>query len=94
MLEAGAISKLPVGFRPEVVNPLGVVSKGKEEKFRLVINVSYANDHMVTNKFKFEGISDLANLAEKGDYAVSFDLTSRYYHVGLHPRARTYTDIC
>ena len=31
MLEAGAISKLPVGFKPEVVSPLGVVPKDKEK---------------------------------------------------------------
>ena len=94
MLEAGAISKLPAGYKPEVVSPLGVVPKGKEGKFRLIINMSYVNDHLVTNKFKFEGLSDLADLAEKGDHAVSFDLTSGYYHVGLHPRTRTYTGFC
>jgi hypothetical protein len=70
---------------------LGVVPKGKEGKFRLIINMSYVNDHLVTNKFKFEGLSDMVDLAEKGDYAVSFDLTLGYYHVGLHPRTRAYT---
>jgi hypothetical protein len=92
-LEAGAISKLPVGYIPEVVSLLGMVPKGKEGKFRLIINMSYVNEHVVTNKFKLEGLSDLADLAEKGEYAVSFDLTSRYYHVELHPRTRTYTGI-
>jgi len=29
ILEPGAISKLPVGFMPEGVSPLGVVPKGK-----------------------------------------------------------------
>ena len=54
--------------------------------------MSYVNGHLVTNKFKLEGLSDLANLVEKVDYAVSFDLTSWNYHVGMHPRTRTYTD--
>jgi hypothetical protein len=94
MLEAGAISKLPVGYKLEVVSPLGVVPKGKAGKFRLIINMSYVNDHLVTNKSKFEGLSDLADLAEKGDHAVFFDLTSGCYHVGLHPRTRTYTGFC
>ena len=94
MLKAGAISKLPVGYMPEVISPLGVVHKGKEGKFRLIINMSYVRDHMVTNKFNFEGLSDLADFVEKEDYAVSFDLTSWYYHVGLHPRTRTYTGFC
>jgi hypothetical protein len=66
MLEAGATSKLPVGYKPEVVSPLGVVPKGKEGKFRLIVNMSYVNDHLVTNKFKFEGLSDLADLRRKG----------------------------
>jgi len=44
--------------------------------------MSYVNEHVVTNKFKLEGLSDLADLAEKGEYAVSFDLTSRYYRKG------------
>ncbi len=30
-------------------------------------------------------------MAEKGDRAVSFDLTSVYYHVGLHLLTRTFT---
>ncbi len=94
MMVAGAISRLPVGFKPEVVSPLDVVPKGKEGKFRLIINMSYVNDHLVTNKFKFEGLSDLADLAEKGDHVVSFDLTLGYYHVGMHPRNRTYTGFC
>ncbi len=29
-------------------------------------------------------------MAEKGDHAVSYDLMSGYYHVGLHPRSRTF----
>ena len=94
MLEDGAISKLAVGYRPEVVSPLGVVSKGKEGKFRLIISMSYVNDHLVTNKFKFKGLSDMADLAEKGDYAVSFDLTSGYYRLERHPRTRAYTCFC
>ena len=40
MLAAGAISKLPLGFKLEVVSPLGVVPKGKNGKFRLVINMT------------------------------------------------------
>jgi hypothetical protein len=90
-METGTISKLPACYMPEVVTPLGLVPKSKEGKFRLIINMTYVNDHLVAIKFKFEGLSDLADLAEKGDYAVSFDLTLGYYHVGLHPRTRTYT---
>ncbi len=51
----------------------------------------YVNEHLMKNFFTFEGLTDLADMAEEGDYAVSFDLTSGYYHVELHPRTRTYT---
>ena len=91
MLTAGAIAVLPQGERPEVASPLGVAPKGSEGKFRLVINMKYVNEHLAKKKFKFEGLKDLADLAEKGDHAVSFDLTSGYYHVDLHPRTRTFT---
>ncbi len=53
-------------------------SKGKEGKFRLIINMRYVNAYLVKNKFKVEGLKNLSDLAEKGDNAVSFDLTSWY----------------
>jgi len=91
MLAAGAISIFPEGGRLEVVIPLGVVPKGSEGKFRLIINTRYVIEHLEKTKFKLEGWKDLVDLAEKGDHAVSFDLTSGYYHVEPHPRTRTYT---
>ena len=93
MLASGAISILPKGERPEVVSPMGVVPKGTEGKFRLIINMRYVNGHMVKKKKKFEGLEDLVDLAQKGDNIVSFDLISGYYHVELHPRTRTYNGI-
>ena len=41
----------------------------------------YVNEYPVKKKFKFEGLKDLSDLGEKGDHAVSFDLTSGYDHV-------------
>ena len=54
MLAAGAISIFPEGESPEVVSPLGVVPKGSEGKYMLIINMRYANDNLVKKKFKFE----------------------------------------
>ncbi len=65
---------------------MGVVPKDSEGKLRLIINTKYVNAHLVKKKFKLKGLKDLADMAEKGDHAVSFDLTSGYYHVELHPR--------
>ena len=90
MLEAGAASALPPGGIPTVVRPLGVVTKAHSTKLRLIINMIYVNDHLAKRVFKFEGLSDLADMFEKGDYSISYDLTSGYYNVPLHPDSRRF----
>ena len=50
----------------------------------------YVNWHWTKKVFKSDGLNDLADLAERRDHAVSYDLMSGYYHVGLHPRSRTF----
>ena len=50
----------------------------------------YVNRHLGKKAFKFEGKKDLADLAERGDHAVSYDLMSGYYHVCMHSRSRTF----
>jgi len=77
-----------------VVSPLGVVPNGGNNKFRLAINMRYVNRHLEKKVFKFEGLKDLADLAERGDHAVSYNLMSGYCHVGLHPRSRTFVGFC
>ena len=62
MLLAGAVTRLPLGARPAVVSPLGVVPKPRSEKFRLIINMRYVNRHLIKRVFKFEGLEDLADL--------------------------------
>ncbi len=49
-----------------MVSPLGLVPKGTKGKVRLVINMKYANEHLVKKKFKFKGLKDLAVMAEMG----------------------------
>ncbi len=78
MLAADAVTLFPPGERPLVVSPLGVVPKRGTDKFRLVVNMRYVNKHLGKKAFKFEG---LKNPAERGDYAVFYDLMSGYYHV-------------
>ena len=73
-----------------MVSPLGVVPNRGTDKFRLTVNMRYVNRHLGRKVFKLEGLKDLSDLAEKGDYAVSYDLMSGYYHVGLHLRSKTF----
>jgi hypothetical protein len=93
MVEAGALTRLPRGQRPTVVSPIGVVPKPHSDKFRLVINMRYVNKHLANMVFKLEGLAVLADIAEKGDHSVSYDLKSGYYHVGLHPVTQRFVGI-
>jgi hypothetical protein len=90
MVEAGAASALPTGVIPTVVSPLGVVPKPHSDNLRLIVNMRYVNEHLVKRVFKFEGLTDIADMANKGDYSLSYDLTSGYYHVALHPDSRRF----
>ena len=73
-----------------MVSLLGVVRKPRADKFKLTVNMRYVNRHLGNYAFIFEGLKDLADLAEKRDHAVSYDLMSGYYHVGRHPRSKTF----
>ena len=90
MLAADAVTLMPPGVKPLVVSPLGVVPKRGTDQFRLAVNMRYVNKHLGEKAFKFKRLKDLVDLAERGDYAVSYDLMSGYYHVGLFQASRTY----
>ncbi len=60
-----------------------MVPKRGTDKFRLTVNMRYVNKRLGEKAFKFERLKDLSDLAERGDYAASYDLMSGYYHVGL-----------
>ena len=60
----------------------------------LTVDMRYVNRHLGKNVFKFEGLKNLADLAERGDHAVSYGLMSGYYHVGLSLRSRTFVGFC
>ena len=58
------MTRLPLDKKP-------VVSKRGTNKFRLTASMRYVNMHLVKKVLKFEGLKDLADLAERGDHAVS-----------------------
>jgi hypothetical protein len=93
MVEAGALTRFLRGQRPMVVSPIGVVPKPHLDKFRVVINMRYVNKHLAKKVFKFEGLADLADIAETGNHSASYDMKSGYYHVGLHPVTQRFVGI-
>ena len=90
MVKVGAASDLSYIVIPTVVSPLGVVPKPHSDKLRLIVNLRYVNEHLVKRVLKFDGLSDIADMANKGGYSISYDLNSGYYHVALHPDSRRF----
>ena len=78
MLTEKAVMMLPPSEKAWVVSPLGVVPKRGIDKLRLTVSMRYVNRHLGQKAFKFEELKDLADYAEKEDYAVSYDFMSGY----------------
>ncbi len=72
------------GVIPTVVSPLGIVPKPHSEKLRLVVNMRYVNKYLVKRVFNFEGLSDIADMANKRDLLIVL-----WLHVGVLPRGIT-----
>jgi hypothetical protein len=93
IVEAGGLTRLPRSHRPTVMSPIDVVAKPHSDKFRLAINMRYVNKHLAKMVFAFEGLVNLADIAEKGDHLVSYNLKPACYHMGLIPMSRRFVGI-
>ena len=76
---------LRVSKRPQVCNPLSIVSNSVG-KLRLVLNLRQYL-HVL---FKYEDLRMAALLFEVDKYLFKFDLKSGYHHVDIHPDCHTY----
>ncbi len=76
MVAANTVTLLPRGEKPMVMSPLGMVHIMGTDKLRLLVNMRYVNRHLGRKAFKFKGMKNLANLAERGNHAISYDLMS------------------
>ena len=72
---------------PYCCNPL-TVAEGK--KLCLVLDLQHVNKHIKHNKFRYENLSTLSEMLNKGDYFTTFDLTSGYHHIEIHPEHRKF----
>jgi hypothetical protein len=93
MVEEGALTRPPKGQRPSVISLIRMVRKPRSDKVRIVINMRYMNTHFAKKVFNFEEWSDLADIDEKGEHTVSYDLKSGYCDVGLHLLTRRFVGI-
>ena len=73
---------------PYCCNPLTVSEKGG--KLRLVIDLRHVNQFLDSKKFKYEGLETFAEIVERGEFFVNFDLKSGYHHVDIHAEHQKY----
>ena len=78
LVSRGCVRKVKRG-EVRVCSPLGVVDNGK--KLRLILDLRYVNRHLARFRFKLEDLKAVANVYNKGDYVVTFDLKSGYHHI-------------
>ena len=74
--------------KPYCCNPLTVAENNK--KLRLVLDLRHVNKLVKINKFRHENLSTLAEMLEKGDFFTTFDLTSGYHHIEIHPEHKKF----
>ncbi|CAI7882260.1 unnamed protein product [Closterium sp. NIES-53] len=65
------------------ISPLNVVEQ--REKCRLILDLRKVNVNLIVPKFKYEGLSRVADVAHAGDWMFSIDLKSGYHHIDIHP---------
>jgi hypothetical protein len=54
-------------------------------KLRLILDLRYINSFLEVQKFKYESIREVSQLAKLGDYLFSVDLKYGYHHVDVAP---------
>ncbi|CAI7755587.1 unnamed protein product [Closterium sp. NIES-53] len=82
LIETGAAVLMPA-TELKCICPLNVVEQ--KDKCRLILDLRKVNANLIVPKFKYEGLSRVANLARVGDWMFSIDLKSGYHHIDIHP---------
>ena len=77
----GAIRR--VNWVPHVVAPVNVVPKTTPGKFRLIVDLRCLNEFVVRRRFSYETLATFRDRIEEGDFFISIDLESAYYHVDV-----------
>ena len=80
LLKNGLIEELP--GPSHCCNPLTVSDKGK---LRLVLDLRHVNQYILLKKFRYGDLRHVAELFEQNDFFITFDLTSAYHHIDIHP---------
>ncbi len=90
LVHIGALQE--VSWRPECVLALQINPK-KGGKLQLVTDCRPANNFLRTPEFKQEGILQLENIVQEGDYFITLDLKDGFFHVPVAEDSTRYLGI-
>ena len=68
--------------RPYCCNPLTIA---ESKKLRLVLDLRHVNSFIKQNQFRYENLTILSEILSEGDHFTTFDLSSGYHHIEIHP---------
>ena len=89
MIQKGALREVqPV--EGQYLSTIFVRPKREMNKFRPIINLKQLNTHMPYRHFKMEGMKDVIDLLNQGDYMMKIDLKDAYWHIPIHPSSQKY----
>ena len=85
LLQSGAVRV--TNRNPHIVSPLGVAIHQRTQKKRLIFDLRFGvNENLKPDKFKYEGIHTVRDIAERSDCVFGLDLSSAYHHVDIDER--------
>jgi len=81
MLEKGVIREVQPA-QGQFLSTIFVRPKKGENKFRPIINLKHLNQYMPYIHFKMEGMKDVRDMLNQGDYLI--------WHIPIHPSSQKY----
>jgi hypothetical protein len=64
------------------------VAKKGTSKIRPAFNLRYVNESQQKRHFKMEGLQDLKDMLQQGDWMAKLDIKNAFWHMRVHPRWR------
>ena len=74
----------------DYVSPCFLVPKKEAGQWRLVVDLRHVNAHCVPFPCRYETLSTVQQLCQRGDYLLSLDIGDAFYHIAIHPDDRKY----
>jgi len=74
----------------QFLSTIFVRPKKGENKYRPILNLKKLNAHMPYIHFKMEGMKNVTDLPNQGDFMIKIDLKEAYWHIPIHPSSQKY----